>query len=110
MKKTIEKYSFWMQIWTLVTVLISVIIWTFAFAEAKSDMEKWINKNSIRIENVEEDHRIQNNWNFSERLSVVETKQILQQNYLYSFKSDIKKEVEWVEKKIDQIIKILLNK
>jgi len=110
MRRTIEKYSIWIQITTLVSIFALTIWWTRAYSQSQNKITLSVNNNSIRIANIEKEQGIIYNTDFWTRLSVVEEKVNTQQQYLYNFKSEIKAEVKEVNWKVDQVINILLKK
>lgn len=91
MKQTIEKNVVSITVWTAVTVILWVISMVWVVSDFKAEM-------------------IKTNAEFNTRIVVIENNVETQKNYLYNFKSDIKKDLDKNNAKLDNIINILIKK
>lgn len=91
MKQTIEKNVVSITVWTAVTVILWVISMVWVVSDFKAEM-------------------IKTNAEFNTRIVVIENNVETQKNYLYNFKSDIKKDLDKNNTKLDNIINILIKK
>jgi len=91
MKNTIEKNVVSISVGTAITVITSVVIMVWSVANMKAEFK---DANSA----------------FNTRLTLMESKTEVQQNYLYNLKADLK---EWINnntKKLDIIYNLLLKR
>jgi len=109
MIQTIEKHSIKIQLLTLLTMLITVISWTYIYAMWQAQAKEERNINAQKIKTLQEETWLIKNQNFSTRLWILETKIKTQQEYLYNMKFDLKRDIEKNNDKVNQIYNLIIK-
>ena len=91
MSETIKNQVISITIWSAIAVIAGVISIVWMFADMRSQLEFW---------HVE----------FDKRLTIIETKEKSQQQYLYDLKYDLKEEINQHNDKIDKLYNLLISK
>lgn len=90
MKKTIDKYSIHITLWSAISVIIFVIYWVLTISNAEAWLNQKISLNSTEIK-------------------ILNERSETQRKYLYGLKSDLKSEIERNADKLDKIYQIIIR-